>query len=275
MPLALVHSETLDIRQNWSQTIGMAQLGETALSEQWVLREGGDRHWTLLAEAMGQATPHFTCRDGRPLYAAFCATELELAPCTESAMGRELCVSSALYRVGRTRTASEHTFELDGKPVARLKMMSAFVGHDETRRNTAIVRKTPSAHMDLPVPDMDLAQFCNFALSDMRSIRTEDLQTELPQIRLTPCPANDFNAVGLLYFPNYSSLANRGLWEALGETNLPAKRRVLYLGNIDRGDPVDLQINRLSRDRLQWTLIRHDKSVLAKGTDTGFSKQVD
>ena len=61
-------------------TLGMPHLSPSGLAEGWALREGGDRHWAMLARAMGRAEGAFEDAAGRPLYAAFCVTELRMAP---------------------------------------------------------------------------------------------------------------------------------------------------------------------------------------------------
>ena len=269
MSLALVYSERHDVSQTWLQKIGMAQLAENSIGEHWVLRECGDRHWNLLANAMGLSTPHFSSTDGKPLYAAFCATELELRPCDVSHLGQDLVGHSALYGVSKTRTASEHILCVDNQIVAHLKMMSAFVGHDETNRNATIVRKTPAADFDLPDTTGDLLEFCETALASARTARAGNRQIQ-PRLKLRPCPATDFNAVGLMYFANYSALANRAVWDALGASGLPRRRQIIYFGNVDRGEPIDVGIDEFPHGKRKWTFLRSDKTILAQGIDEHF-----
>ena len=58
--------------------LGMMHLSPNGLSEQWLLRHLGDRHWDLIAAAVGQEGIAFRDADGAQVYAAFCATSLDL-----------------------------------------------------------------------------------------------------------------------------------------------------------------------------------------------------
>src|ERR1700722_768337 len=51
--------------------LGMPHLCMIGLSETWLLKECGHRHWFLLAEAAGLAAPDFRDPAGDPIYAAF------------------------------------------------------------------------------------------------------------------------------------------------------------------------------------------------------------
>ena len=48
--------------------LGMPHLCMTGLSETWLLKECGHRHWLLLAEAAGLAAPDFRDPAGDPIF---------------------------------------------------------------------------------------------------------------------------------------------------------------------------------------------------------------
>src|SRR5262249_53444288 len=54
-------------------TLGMPHLAMGGLSETWLLKECGHRHWSMLARAAGLAVPEFRDPAGDPIYAAFLA----------------------------------------------------------------------------------------------------------------------------------------------------------------------------------------------------------
>lgn len=64
---------------------------------------------------------------------------------------------------------------------------------------------------------------------------------------ILPCPTTDFNAVGLLYFPSFSALAERALFEA-GETEVRSlmARHVVYMGNVEPGERFSVAFRKLS-----------------------------
>jgi probable biosynthetic protein (TIGR04099 family) len=55
---------------------GMPQLALNGLSENWLLKECGHRHWEALAVDAGHAVPEFIDDAGNKAYAAFTAVRL-------------------------------------------------------------------------------------------------------------------------------------------------------------------------------------------------------
>ena len=57
---------------------------------------------------------------------------------------------------------------------------------------------------------------------------------------ILPCPSIDFNAAGLLYFPSFSALCDRAMFEAGTPARMIGSRHVVYLGNVEPGEPVQV-----------------------------------
>ena len=217
--------------------LGMAQLSPDGLSEQWVLRFCGDQHWALIAKALSQREAVFHAADGRPVYAAFCATSLSLQP-SASLLGRDVKVASVLFAVTETRTASRHRLLVDGAVIAELSMISTFVSHDTQGCNTRIYRNSVLGQMHLPPADPALLALDRQARETARSLRGT-VVTRGPEIHVErPVPALDFNAVGLLYFPAFSRIAETAAHAREGSLGPVRKRDVVYLGNLNQGDTV-------------------------------------
>ncbi|WP_118135651.1 Pnap_2097 family protein [Oceanicella sp. SM1341] len=223
------------------QRLGMAQLGPQGLSEQWLLRECGDRHWQLIATAMGQERAVFADAAGRPVYAAFCATVLELAPPAPGGVpGGLLTLRSGLFRLGGSRIGSEHALEVEGRPAGLLRMISTFVGHGPGGSNRAILRRPPLREVALPPAGPGLAALAARSRETVRSL-CPTAPAGPPLLAAVPVPGLDFNAVGLLYFPAFSALAERAHWaDPLARPGALARREIVYLGNIDPGDGIAL-----------------------------------
>ncbi|MGG7565479.1 Pnap_2097 family protein [Rhodovulum sp. DZ06] len=222
-------------------TLGMPHLSPSGLAEDWVLREGGDRHWAMLSRAMGRAEGAFEDAQGRPLYAAFCATELAMDPrdgLGAALLGAELSLRSTLGRVSAGRIGSEHVLSARGRAVARLRMISAFVAHDP--RAGRLAARPPAAAIAPPPAGPGLMALGAAAGREARRLRAAP--PPVPQAVLHPCPERDFNAVGLLYFPAYSALAaaalRRGAGRGAGPFARVRARRVVYLGNPAAGAAV-------------------------------------
>lgn len=214
--------------------IGMRHLTAMGLSEQWLLRECGDRHWQLIANAMGLARAVFRGPDGRPAYAAFCATSVELQSLGAEALGASAHLASSLHAVSPVQLGSVHLLECEGRVVARLSMISIFVSHDGSGLNRAIRRNQPLIDLCLPVAPAGIEALAQAARSIARGLR--DGGPQGPLVHSETPPPTDFNAVGLLYFPSFTRIAQSA--EAKTRVaNLPiARRDVVYLGNVDPGE---------------------------------------
>ncbi|WP_425101947.1 Pnap_2097 family protein [Tropicibacter sp. S64] len=236
--------------------LGMAQLSPDGLSEQWVLRFCGDRHWALIAEALGQHEAVFQAPDGRPVYAAFCATSLRMPP-SGPLLGKTVHVRSTLYGLTDTRTGSRHRLSVDGTVIAELMMISTFVSHDKSGCNNRIHRNSVLGQMSLPPAGTELMALDGQARDTVRHLRGLD-QTHAPEIHVErPVPSLDFNAVGLLYFPTFSRIAETAAW-ATGQAAPVRQRAVVHLGNINPGDTI-----RVFDHGAMQVLARQDGSPIA------------
>ena len=242
--------------------LGMMQLAPSGLSEQWFLRLCGDRHWSLIAEAMGQEQAVFTDESGRPIYAAFCATSAIFNPAEGALLGQTVRLSSALFEVSGAQIGSVHQIRLGGKLVAELRMISTFVGHDESGSNHRILRRQPRVQISLPPAPAVLQLLASTARQQARSLRRDPVACPAAQpatTTFTPCPSLDFNAVGLLYFPSFSRMAEQTEWRMRREMAALARRDVFYLGNLEPGESVTLHAPDAALD--VW---REDGRIIAR-----------
>lgn len=261
--LALTRPEESGLAER--HVLGMAEMGYSGLSEQWLKRRAGDLHWRLIALAMGQRDAVFTCTDGEPLYAAFCATSVKLARPELPRLGGQLTLSANLYRVGHGRLSSRLTITADGVEVGRMILVSTFVGRVEPALNRSVVRRSPRALAMPPEAPLAIRRVAEHAAALARDIRNQVLMFDCwsERHRVLPCPVTDFNAARLLYFPSYSALADRALFQA-GETQLGmlASRHVVYLGNVEPGDWIGVSFRKLPWGR-DVALIGSDDRPLA------------
>lgn len=241
--------------------LGMAEMGYSGISEQWLKRRAGDLHWRLIARATGQRDAVFTCSEGEPLYAAFCATSLQLVRPHLPRLGGEMTLAADLYRVGQGRLASLLRITAGGDIVGRMILVSTFVGRSEPGINRSVVRRSPRALAMPPEAPLAVRRVAEQASTTARDIRNARLNLSgMPGTqKVLPCPATDFNVAGLLYFPSYSALADRGLFQA-GESRprTLASRHVVYLGNVEPGEWMDINFRKLPSG--------HD--VLLQGADS-------
>lgn len=239
-----------------SHVLGMAEMGFRGLSEQWLMRRAGDLHWRLIARAMGQLDAVFACAEGRPLYAAFCASRLVLDRPGAPRLGGRLNLSARLFRVGRSRLGSIVTLCDAAGTVGRIALVSAFVGRAEGGGNRSLARRAPRALALPSATDAGLDALARGAARTAALLR--GLRPEGRGLRLTPCPGLDFNAAGLLYFPSFAALADRAEFAAgLAPDGPLAARYAVFLGNVEPGETVEVRL--VSR--------RAHRAALLSGTD--------
>ncbi|WP_179378046.1 Pnap_2097 family protein [Jannaschia marina] len=234
------------------QVLGMQQLAPNGVSEHWLLGTCGDIHWHLVADALGQDSLNFRAADGRPLYAAFRATRLEQAR-TGPLLGEDLRIHSGIAAAGLSQIGSQHILRRHGRKIGTLLMLSTFVTHDETGSNRRIVRARPARPCRLPEAGPELIALERRARDISRRFRTRRMPLDRAK-RIEPSYTLDFNAVGLLYFPSFSRIA-----ESTAATRRPIRRReMIYMGNVDPGEAVHVR-----RSGAEVLIARTDGRIIA------------
>lgn len=234
--LLFVAASSPRIERRESFRLGMQHLSPLGLSEPWWLRDCGDRHWALIAEALGQQGTAFQDPEGHAVYAAFCATDLRLAPAARSLLGASVEVCSTLHALGANGIGSEHRFLGKDGPLGSLRMISCFLRHDGSGSNRRLLRGALAGMAPLPPATEGLARLHAGAREAARAARLA--RRSGPEILgYTPLGMLDFNAAGLLYFPTFSKIA-----EMARPCVAPLRRRqVVYLGNLDPGEAVSVE----------------------------------
>lgn len=242
-----------------SVRLGMPQLALGGLSESWLLKELGHRHWMGLARMAGRAVPDFRDADGAPVYAAFSALSVTDADFASLGENDRLTIRSDLARVSRTQCASRHELSSGGRPVGRVELVSAFVRRASGGGNHTVARV---ALENFPPPARIPGGLAACA-ADLRAGRLPahygfDLAGEATgaTFEIDPCPAQDFNGAGFLYFSSFVAFIDRAEWHFDGRRAPRATtlaRDVFYRGNIDPGE----------RLVVRWRAARRDHGRLA------------
>jgi probable biosynthetic protein (TIGR04099 family) len=226
--------------------MGMPHLCLVGLSETWLLKECGHRHWFLLAEAAGLSVPDFREAAGDPIYAAFVAVTVRGANFDAVREHDALAFSSRISRISRTRFTSFHRLAVRGRPVGEIAMTSVFVKRTQAGRNRSIARvEVPG----LPPVEADPSSIA-FA-TEIAPLRRDhwvahlgferDKAAALNRLVVDPCPAQDFNGADFLYFASYQTFVDRAEWAFFRSAIAhPTTRRrdIVYHGNIEPGERV-------------------------------------
>jgi probable biosynthetic protein (TIGR04099 family) len=236
--------------------LGMPHLCMTGLSETWLLKECGHRHWLLLAEAAGLAAPDFRDPDGAPIYAAFLSVSVRDGAFDRVAEHDRLVFSSRLARISRTRFMSVHRLSVSGPPVGAIVMISTFVRRAQTGRNHTIARVEAAAlrHIEL---DREAAA----RAAEITTLRSNQWHahlgferqnaTVIDRFVIDPCPGQDFNGANFLYFASFQAFVDRAEWaffRAQAPLATTRRRDIIYRRNVDLGERVVVNLLQLRRD---------------------------
>jgi hypothetical protein len=122
--------------------LGMPQLTPFGLSETWLMKELGHRHWLMLASCMGMDDADFRTADGAETYAAICATSLTNAQLDRARPNQVLSIQSVLEPVSKTQVSSRHRLLVDGEAIA---MSSSSRPLSDGRARTTMYRSPASS----------------------------------------------------------------------------------------------------------------------------------
>jgi probable biosynthetic protein (TIGR04099 family) len=236
--------------------LGMPHLCTIGLSETWLFKECGHRHWLLLAEAAGLAAPDFRGPAGDPIYAAFLSVSIREAAFETVREHDRLVFASRLARMSRTRFMSTHRLFVRGRPVGEVTMTSTFVWRTRRGDNHSIARIEVPALRHLALDPGAIAD-----ATETATLRSSHWQTHLGFERaktrvidrfvIDPCPGQDFNGADFLYFASYLAFVDRAEWAFFRQHRpLPATRRrdVIYRRNVDVGERVIASLVQFRRD---------------------------
>jgi probable biosynthetic protein (TIGR04099 family) len=246
-----------------SVLLGMPQLSGVGLSENWLLKELGHRHWMALAKAAGMDAPDFRDDAGQHVYAAFCAIRIEEARFDLARENGRLAIATSLARVSRTQVLSRHALVIDGTPAGTVEMISAFVKRTGSS-NHSIARVSIGGLMPIDPSGSNLpgiaASFRSRRNSRHFGFDLTQVVGKGPAYLFDPCPAQDFNGAGFLYFSSFLGAVDRAEWQHERTFAVSLRgREAYYYGNVDTGEK--LRVFLVGSDAsTRWWQIRRDET---------------
>jgi probable biosynthetic protein (TIGR04099 family) len=244
---------------------GMPQLSYTGLSENWLLKECGHRHWEALAAHAGCENPDFLDSNGNRSYAAFTAIRLQTFGLDAVTESDAFEIRSTLCRTGAVRHFSTHRIVRGDTQIAELSMSSAFVTRSEGHNNRSVARAALAALPGevSPMPDqvVEMTQLGKRLRSGERGAMPDLAPSTSEPIEFLPCPNTDFNGADLLYFASFQAFVDRAEWQRhrFAEPPVIASRSLFYYGNVDVGDMLSVRVIGESEDERgirHWTEVR-------------------
>ena len=202
-----------------SVRVGMPQLDAGGLSEGWLLRDAGDRHWEAIGRRLGVATDEIRGEAGERLYPTVVAVRARYqAPLAVVRENDLLELAAEVVPCGRA-CAHGRVTAVVGATGARfaLELLTTFAARAEGGRGG--LRRAPPeptlARDWLPVgPAPAIATLARAArrgepLCDAFSGPVLALPDRpLAELTYEPSPYADYNGAGLLYFASYVTIAD-------------------------------------------------------------------
>jgi probable biosynthetic protein (TIGR04099 family) len=247
--------------------LGMPHLTGNGLSENWLLKELGHRHWLLLAELSGLSAPRFCDRRGNPVYGVFCAVSIEEGDFRQAQENRVLQIASSLARISQTQIQSTHWLAIDGFVIGTVTMISTFVSrtvgynHAIARAiadglppvKPAVAASSRRSRASLTSADRAAAPSCLDRLATelcagrLGSHMGFDprIEKEVCSVAFDPCPSVDFNSAGFMYFANLIAMIDRTefrLDRDAATAATTADRDVFFHGNVVRSETVEVRL---------------------------------
>ncbi|WP_439617946.1 Pnap_2097 family protein [Shinella sp.] len=225
--------------------IGMPHLTPDGLSETWLMKELGHRHWLMLARDLGMDDADFRTPDGAEAYAAFCATALSNADFAAVEANDVLTIRSTLHPVGRTQTLTRHHLSCGERPIGTVELLSLFVTRSRAGDNRSIMRTALSNRRSAAGVESTLAKTA--AALRAGTLRSHfDLATDsapLSSHRFQPDRLPEFNGAGLFYCVEFQTIASRALasWRPAEDRTI-GDRDVFFFGNIDAGETIEAEL---------------------------------
>ncbi len=252
--------------------IHLPQTDAMGLSENWLFKHCGERHWDSLCAALGIGgveSERMQDKNGKRLYPTFVAIRARYSqPLAAVRMDELFNTKISLAHFGRSFFQSLSTFENDRASFA-LEMLTTFVRRDQEGHN-GLRQSLPTLHPNrhataLTTPPPLLKRSQSLRRGEMTSYDFLGHQFPLqgPGLEITaeyePSPYIDFNGAGLLYFAAYPTIADtlerqlinrHGLtkrtpdWALLTST---VGRDIYYHRNLNLGEKLIARLKRFDR----------------------------
>lgn len=247
--------------------IGMPQMAIGGLSENWLFKEIGDFHWSLIEAGLGVPSSQMFDGLGNRLYATFTRFRIESsAPWTAFEENEELAISGTLSRFGAGQFLGEFEGTASDKCFSAT-VLSSFSSRAADGSNSDLRKGQPIIPADCPIPT--LAAKPDF-IQEYQRMRSE--RANVPPAVFSRTydinPYTDINGVGLLYFAAYPTIADFCKLTHFGDDWAKRAstvfRDVFYFANSD-GDET-LRYSLLSAEQDQSTLATQSALSREDGT---------
>jgi probable biosynthetic protein (TIGR04098 family) len=235
-------------------------MANSALSENWLLREIGDVHWELLSRGLEQPTTEFTDAEGNRLYAAFVRISYNISPLSEFRENDQLSFKGVIKRFGHHAYFSKVAGR-SGSKYLHATLATSFSSKNANDNNKFSNGK-PTKNGINKIAALDTAPEFYTQLRMLKKGLIKDISANgetfkitnsvLETVHHTINPYYEINGAGLLYFAAYPMIADEGasrfMKHTMGIRDFDATyhttfRDVFYFANCNADDQIRIELN--------------------------------
>lgn len=263
--------------------IGMPQMANSALSENWLFKEIGDIHWELLCIGLNTKSGSITDENGNRLYATFTRIQIDCSPLSKFKENQPISLDGTINRFGNLTYISKIMGKSGHEPLSAI-MMTSFSkrgGGDNldliksqpfvSKNSIGEIKNTPPFFNDYRL--MRKGLMMDYLLGDIPFDLDKTFDFELAY---DINPYYDINGVGLIYFAAYpiisdfceakyfNCLDNIQNWATEYKT---IARDIFYYANCNPTDRIVYKLNQFDfytedRVKISSTLVRQSDGVI-------------
>lgn len=278
-------TEVRNITLSKSQEIRMPQMANSALSENWLLKELGDIHWSLLSDGLNKKSSELRDENGNRLYATFVRINYSISPLNHFRENNIIEFKAEIRGFGKN-TYLSNISGMSNSDELNACLMTSFSIRDNND-NSKITKSNPTVEANQIEQIRNTPDFLNESRLIKKGL-LKDIPSKYGNFRLDEesiwtCiyeinPYYDINGVGLLYFASYPIIADKCIVDyfKISKTienfeNLyyTVFRDIFYLANCNSNDKVIFNLNRIEESDRQIKIIsslyrQSDNKLLAK-----------
>lgn len=281
----IVERITRQISTERHHEIRMPQMSNSALSENWLLKELGDIHWELLSKGFETKSSEFKDEAGNRLYATFVRINYSLSPLNHFLENQMINLSGTIKGFG----SNTHYSSIQGQCHVNKVEANLLTNFSirEQKDNSLISKGNPLENVNhierlsISPEFFDVYRLLKKNLID--ELRVFDLvfkvtENAIESIEYLINPYYDINGVGLLYFASYPIITDKCLSEYFKNSVDPIEfseyqtvyRDIFYFSNCNKNDKIIFHLNSVefinsNKIKLTSSLYRQsDNKIMAK-----------
>jgi probable biosynthetic protein (TIGR04098 family) len=251
------------IELNRRVEIRMPQMANNALSENWLLKELGDIHWTLLSTGLQQKSSEFQDDQGNRLYATFVRIKYSTEQLSRFKENETIDLTGEIKRLGNNAYYCSVKGECNGS-LLQASLMTSFSqrqGSDNSQISKINPREKINNIQELAhIPELftEYRLLKKGLLDELKFGHFNFQLTEevIWEINYSINPFYDINGVGLLYFASYPIISDKCTADYLktkSEVDNFANdyqtiyRDIFYFSNCNSNDNVIFRLNSIEK----------------------------